>query len=123
MIDWILGVLASLGTIGIVISIVAGVLLLTLVVSILMGRIYYVGWKNTEKEKKNIADVFSIDEASYKAKVDTLEKRIKAKNEEIAILRIEVDANVEQLCQQRSNNTLREDQIKKIREIIGGQND
>lgn len=120
MIDWILGVLASFGTIGIVISIVAGVLLLTLVVSILMGRLYYVRWKNIEKEKKNITGVFSVAEASYKAKVDTLEGRIKKKDEEIVVLRIEVDANVEQLSQQRSNNTLREDQIEKIREIIGG---
>lgn len=123
MIDWILGILVSLGTTGIVFGIAAGVLLLTLVVTILMGRLYYVRWKNTEKEKKNINGVFSVAEASYKAKVDTLEGRIKKKDEEITILRIEVDANVEQLSQQRSNNTLREDQIEKIREIIGEQDD
>ncbi len=77
-------------------------------------------WRYYSRHKQSELNVIAGREAyeSLKGSKDMLEKLVGKKNIEVNALKIEIDANIEQLGRERENHTVKDDQMKRIKEIL-----
>ncbi len=98
----------------IILLVVSSLLLLCAVVVSVLAYVYR---RDSNRYEFNLRVVQKAYESLKKTK-DILEKLVGKNNIEIDALKIEVDANIEQLGAERENHTVREDQMKRIKNIL-----